>query len=253
MSMFDFFADKMDRATAPVDNIGGIQLTVQDSSSKADQPVDKDDKGTKQTKDSKEPKELTKAEVLKIVRDYIARDTSILSDLAKLCLEDDDRVWGKAQELALDHKVAFRNYLVEVRKADTTGEIQEIINDLTTAPAKSDQSVPAKVADPIELNDILVYEYIEHHPDLMKRLEKAKPNMKVPTIPVYFRKDDTERKDPLKEDEIKAKVFLNFNGDFDAACSPTGWYTREIRIKDSAGNPTEVIYSEDDPKKGKLQ
>ena len=245
-AVIDFFVDRLDNRAAAVaagDNIGGIPITYPDDA--------KDDKPK-----ADKPKEPTKADVIKIIKDYMAKDVSISSDLAKLALEDDDRVMSRAKEITLEHRAKLKGFLTDLRMADTSGEVQEIINDLTTIPAaaKEEPDAPAPVKkdpEPIKLNDMLVYEYIERHPELMKKLERAKANMRVPTVPIYFRKDDIDKEEPLPEEAIKAKVFLRFDGDFDAACGPEGFYTREYRIADSEGNPTEAIYSEDNPKKGK--
>ena len=160
---------------------------------------------------------------------------------------NDQQLWDKVQELALDNKTELKKFLQVIIKADKTGEIQSIINSLTTVPEpapekEKPEEKPVPKATSIELDDIVVLDYIERHPKFLDKLDKVKGNLKVPTVRVFFRQDDEAKEHMLLYKDIKPKVLTKFDGDVEKACSPEGWYISEYRIADSGGNPTDAVY-----------
>ncbi len=231
LNLFDKAADRVEG-----ERIGDVDIEFQQKEADTDTSTDK---------------EFEKKEIMRLVRDYQKKDSSISKDLVGLV--EYEQVWERAQELALDNKPGLKNFIETIVKADKSGEIQAIINSLTTVPEpqpeKPAEEAPKKIEQPkAELNDVMVYDYIERHPEFLDRLEKAKKNLKVPTVQVFFRQDDVSREHLLRYKDIKSNVILHFDGDLEKACSPTGWYTTEYRIADSDGNPTAAVY--DKPSKG---
>lgn len=198
--------------------------------------------------EKQEAKESTKEEVLKMVDDYHKKDKSIGMALADRI--DKEVILSKAQEILLGNIGKLANFLKELINTDKSGEIQKVINSMTTAPAEpaKEEEKPASTPTPAPAIDkVVIYKYIKEHPDILKWINDSTKNLQPEKVAVYYNRQDPDKKKMLRWENIEEDVVNYFNGDKEKACSSTGWYVMEYRIADSDGNPTEAIF--EDPKK----
>ena len=218
-----------------------------------------------------------KADILKIVSEYMAKDASIQGDLDKMIArpaKSDEDIAFDFKALALKNKKILRESIVEL--IDKDKDVQKIVDELATPPKPADPPKPVdppKPANPAPTTDDTrlmpvplfsssllpfdldrwtdeVFEVMRVHPSARaiildpETAEKTKPRPK----PVYFdRFNDPKHRKELAPGQVDKIVYGIFGGNLEEACDK--YLDVEMRTAYSNGDPTNELFPEEGPKK----
>lgn len=202
------------------DNIGGIGLTFPEEDA-----------------NEMEPK---KEEVLNLVKEYRKQDDSITKELATLA--DEGSILERAKEILLGNTKKLKDFLVDLIKADKSGDMQGVINDLTTAPEpvpekeKAEEKPAPTTPTSTKIDRVMLYEHFVENPEDLEWVKESTFQPK--PVSIFFNRQDLEKERMLTEEDIKPIVATVFHGNIKEACGPNGWYIEEVRVADKSGKPT---------------